>query len=92
MRTGIASRSPTRHGKVRIVFYAEREDAENPEMHLIELGLVLEIISPAPTVASTAGSCDVGLKRHARIMETNPFQPRRFAGEFWDARELPGGD
>jgi len=44
----------TRRGR-EIVFYAEREDAENPEMHLIDLGLALEIIVPAPAVASPAG-------------------------------------
>jgi hypothetical protein len=43
----------TRRGR-EIVFYAEREDAESPEMHLIDLGLVLEIVIPAPAAASAA--------------------------------------
>jgi len=44
----------TRRGR-EIVFYAEREDADNPEMHMIDLGLVLEIIVPAPAPAQAAG-------------------------------------
>jgi hypothetical protein len=47
---------PQTHRGREIVFYAEREDAENPEMHLIDLGLVLEIIIPAPAPASASAA------------------------------------
>jgi len=44
----------TPHGR-EIVFYGEGEDPDIPEIHHIDLGLVLEIIVPAPAQALAGG-------------------------------------